>query len=340
MPKNAKISSLILLGCVFVFSIIFFNSRDDASRFQSTDDAYIRVDATMIAPQVSGRISAVLVDENQPVKAGDVLVTIDDREFILQVANAEAAFASARAAHDSLVKQFELQSGIIAQAKATMDATEATLELNRQEHTRYRNLASDGSGSKQALQQAAAAFKVAQANLDRDTAKYESEVLRQDVIRADMLKAAASVEQVSAALDIAKLNLSYCRILSPIDGVVSQKRARLGAYARTGDGLLAVVPLQHIYIDAYFRETQLANIRTGQKVRIAVDTFPGRKFSGTVESLGAASNASFSPIAPHSTSSNFTKVVQRLPVRISINDEAKPMLRVGMSVTPTVDTKK
>jgi membrane fusion protein (multidrug efflux system) len=340
MPKSAKLTSIILSGCVLVFSIVFFNRRDDSSRLQSTDDAYVRVDFTRVSPLISGQISAVLVEENQPVKTGDLLATIDEREFGLQVANAEAVLASTRSTRESLVKQIEQQSDIIAQALAVVDADKATLELNRQEYTRYRNLASDGSGSKQALQQATAAYRIAQSNLDRDTAKHKSEMRRLEILQAELQKTAALTEQAAAALDRAKLDLVYCRIHSPIDGVISQKGVRLGAYVRTGEALLAVVPLQDIYIDAYFRETQLANIEPGQPVSIIVDAFPGKTFMGTVASLGFASNASFSPIAPHSTSNNFTKIVQRLPVRIAITDENKSMLKVGMSVTPTIDTGK
>jgi membrane fusion protein (multidrug efflux system) len=291
-----------------------------------------------VSPLINGQISDVLAKENQPVKTGDLLATIDEREFGLQVANAEAVLASTRSTHESLAKQVEQQFDIIAQAQAVVDADKATLDLNRQEYTRYRNLASDGSGSKQALQQATAAYRIAQANLDRDTAKQKSESRRLEILQAELQKAVALTEQAATALDRAKLDLSYCRIHSPIDGVVSQKSVRLGAYVRIGEALLAVVPLQDIYIDAYFRETQLANIEPGLAVSIIVDAVSGKMFMGIVSSLGVASNASFSPIAPHSTSNNFTKIVQRLPVRIAITDENKHMLKVGMSVTPTIDT--
>jgi membrane fusion protein (multidrug efflux system) len=338
MPRSAKIASGILFGCVLVFSVIFLNGRDDSSRLQSTDDAYVRVDFTKVSPRVNGQISKVLVEENQAVKTGDLLATIDEREFVLHVANAEAILVSARSTQESLAKQAEQQSDLIAQARAVVEADKATLELKRQEYTRYRNLASDGSGSEQALQQTTAAYRIAHAGLDRDTAKHRSEIRRLEILQAELQKTAALAEQATAVRDRAKLDLSYCRIHSPIDGVISQKGVRLGAYVRTGEALLAVVPLRDIYIDAYFRETQLANIKPGQAVSIRVDAFPGKTFAGKVASLGFASNASFSPIAPHNTSSNFTKIVQRLPVRIAIDDEDKPALKVGMSVVPTIDT--
>ncbi|MDR1044961.1 MAG: HlyD family secretion protein [Candidatus Adiutrix sp.] len=338
MPKSAKIINAVLLICVLVFALIFLNRRNDASRLQSTDDAYVRADCPLVSPQISGRVSEVMVDENQAVLAGELLAAIDEREFALQAANAGAALAGARAARESLSVQMEQQSEIIAQARATVDADRATLELSANDYERYRNLASTGSSSEQARQQATAAYKVALANLDRDVAKHKSEVRQLEVLQAKLRQAAALSDQAAAALDLAELNLAHCRIRSPIDGVVSQKKVRLGAYVRAGEELLAVVPLRDIYIDAYFRETQLANIRPGQPVSIAVDAFPGRKFTGAVAGVGPASNASFSPLAPHSTSSNFTKIVQRLPVRITVTDADRELLKVGLSVVPTVDT--
>lgn len=340
MPRSARISCFILLGCVIICSLFFFNSREDTSRYQSTDDAYVRADATRVSPQIYGKIITVAVEENQPVKAGELLAVIDDREFVLQVATARAELESSIAAHKSLEEKLVQQESTIAQAKATVDADKATVELNRQEFARYRNLAADGSGSRQALQKATSAYKVSQANLARDNARYEAEKTQVGILQADLRAAAARIEQARAALELAELNVSYCRIYAPIDGVVSQKSVRLGAYVRTGESLLAVVPLHDIYVDAYFRETQLANIREGQPVSISVDAFPGRTFAGIVASLGPASNASFSPIAPHSTSSNFTKIVQRLPVRIAVTDAEKGMLKVGMSVIVNVDTDK
>ncbi|MDO5536884.1 MAG: HlyD family secretion protein, partial [Desulfovibrionaceae bacterium] len=314
-------------------------SRDQDNRYQVTDDAYTCADSTKVSPQISGRVTAVLVKENQPVRAGDLMLTIDDREYALQVANAEALLESAKAAHASLHEKTVQQQSLITQAEADVDADRASLELARQEYDRYRKMAADGSGSRQRYQQATSALKVAQANLERDTAKHQAELGQMTILKADLRQAAALIEQAEAALDLARLNLSYCRVAAPIDGVISQNSVRLGAYVRTGDALFAVVPLQDIYITAYYRETQLANIKAGQPVTFTVDAFPDKTFTGSVLSLGPASNASFSSVAPHSTSSNFTKIVQRLPVRIAVTDKDANLLKVGMSVIPSVDTE-
>ena len=338
MPKSAKITSAALLLLIIIASVFLFNGTESGSRYQSTEDAYVHADFTMVAPRINGQIDQVPVSENQAVQQGDLLFTIDDRDFVIQVENAAALRQSMQASHDSISRQLQQQESVIAQAKASVDADLASLELSKLEYERYRNLADDGSGSKQDDQKATANYKIAQATLARDRAQYQSETQRLPILQAELHKARAAIDQAQAALDSARLNLSYCRIIAPIDGVVSQQGARLGAYVTSGAPVLAIVPLQDVYIEAYYRETQLANIRVGQKVAITVDARPGLTWQGEVTSLGPASNASFSAIAPHSTSSNFTKIVQRLPLRISISDENKALLKVGMSVIPEIDT--
>jgi membrane fusion protein (multidrug efflux system) len=291
-----------------------------------------------VAARVSGQINSVLVAENQSVRQGETLFTIDEQSYAIAVKQAEAIFGSAQAAHDILEQQLIQQDSIIAQAKANVDAGQAAVELSRYEHNRYRNLAADGSGSKQAYQQASADYKIAQANLQHRKASYQSQVQQKSILQMELDKARANMLEAQAALDTARLNLSYCKVVAPINGVVSQQRARLGAYVQIGAAQLAIVPLADIYIDAYYRETQMANIRPGQSVTIKIDALPGRQFQGRVLSQGPASNASFSSVAPHSESSNFTKIVQRLPLRIAITDENRELLKVGMSVIPEIDT--
>jgi membrane fusion protein (multidrug efflux system) len=338
MPKSAKLSSAALLLVVVIVSLALFNRHDSGSRYQSTDDAYIRADSTIVGARVNGQIKRVLARENQKVKAGDLLFAIDEREFVLQVNNAEALLANAQASRAGIEEQIKQQHNIIAQARAALQANKAALELSRLEYHRYRDLVSDGSGSKQAYQQAAADYKIAQATLARSQAQYESEIQRTRILKTELDKAQALTGQAQAALETARLNLSYCQELAPIDGIISQQSARLGAYVSTGSPVLAIVPLQDSYIEAYFRETQLLKIRPEQPVVIKADALPGETLPGKVASLGPASNASFSPLAPHSTSSNFTKVVQRLPVRISFGPGNREALRAGMSVIVEVDT--
>lgn len=341
MPKQAKVTTLIALAAlaVLAFTLFMFNRDAADSRYQSTDDAYIRADFTLVSPQISGQISQVAVAENQTVKQGDLLFRIDSRDFDIQVENGQAGLALAEASRDSARAQALRQGSVIAQARAQLEADRATLALAELEHKRYRNLSSMGATSKQTSQQAETEYRVALASLATSQARFASETQQMDILQAEERKAEAAVEQARAGLDLARLNLSYCTVSAPIAGVISQQSARLGARVQTGTPLLAVVPVQDLYIEAYFRETQLANIKPGQPAAIRVDAFPGRVFKGRVAGLGPASNASFSSIAPHSTSSNFTKIAQRLPVRILIEDVGTEYLRVGMSVIPQVDTR-
>lgn len=339
MPKKIKIIIAALIVAAIVTTILFVNHSESNSRYQSTEDAYIRADSVIISPQVAGQIVKVLVKENQQVEKGELLAIIDDRKFSAQVASLSASLLSAEAVKTGIEGNLKKQESIIAQAKATLQANKASLDLAETDLKRYKSLASDGSGSKQAWEQADAQFKIQQANYERDKAKYESEIQQLTVFHADLMKADAQIAQAKAMLQEAELNLSYCKIYAPVSGIISQKSVRLGAYTTTGQPLMAVVPLNGVYIEAFFRETQLANIKPGQIVSIKVDAIPDKVFKGEVEAVGAASNASFSSIAPHSTTSNFTKIVQRLPVRIKIHYDNMPaVLRVGMSVVPKIDT--
>ena len=220
-----------------------------------------------------------------------------------------------------------------------MKSDEASLELAKANAERYRNLSVDGSGSRQEAQHADTQLKAQQAGLERDKAGVDSARKQISIYEADLEKAVCALERAKASLAFAELNLSYTRITAPIDGTVARRSVREGAFVTIGSPLLAIVPLEKVYIEANFRETQLARIRPGQAVSIRVDTLPGVVLSGCVASLSPASGASFAPVAPQNATGNFTKVVQRLPVRISINpgQAASVQLRVGMSVQPTIE---
>lgn len=338
LPKKAKIFSGALLLTVLGGGILYLNRPASSASAQSTDDAYVHADFTSVAPQISGPVLNVLVEDNQQVKAGDLLATIDNREFAVAVQSAEAQVTSARASIKSAEAQLARHQSEINQANATVKADEAALILAKMNKDRYSNLASDGSGTVQAQQQAEAQLRIQTASLDRNRAVFEGTQLTTDILRADVQKAKAALAYAAAAESAAELKLSYTRIVAPADGTVGHKSVRVGSYVTAGKPLLEIVPLDAIYIIANFRETQLARVRPGQKVDISIDALPGEKLSGTVESLGPASGVSYSSIAPHNATGNFTKIVQRLPVRIRM-DSGQPTaarLRVGMSVTPTI----
>jgi membrane fusion protein, multidrug efflux system len=335
---SLKFGLVVLLVAVLVGGISYFNHPESAGLTQSTNDAYTQADFTLVAPQVSGTLNQLLVNENQTVKAGDLLAIIDNRDFLVAVTTAKAQVASVKAKAAALKAQWQKQETEINQAQTRVRISQAELSLAKANKKRYTNLAADGAGSVQALQQSEAQLIIQQANVEKNQAVLRAAQQQKEILRIELDNAKALLEQAQAAQAAAELKLSYTRIIAPIDGTIGQKDARVGGYVNAGKPLLAIVPLDTIYITANFRETQLAKVKSGLSVKIAIDAFPGEVLIGKVESMGPASGVSYSAVAPHNATGNFTKIVQRLPVRISINpdqDLAKK-LWVGMSVTPTI----
>lgn len=339
LPKTAKIITGLVLVSVVGGGVYLLNHHQSDANQQSTDDAYVRADSTLVAPRVNGQIARVLVGDDETVKAGQLLAEIDDRDLRVAVRSAQAETAAAQAAIESLKATIKRQAATIQQAQAAVRSDEASIALAKANAERYRNLSADGSGTRQEAQNADAQLQVHQAALDRDKAGVEAARLQISILEADLKKAESSLDRAKAALAVAELNLSYTKIIAPIDGTVARRSVRKGAFVAVGVPLLAIVPLEEVYIEANFRETQLTRIRPGQAVSVRVDTLPGVVLSGCVASLSPASGASFAPVAPQNATGNFTKVVQRLPVRISINpgQVASRQLRVGMSVQPTIE---
>lgn len=338
LPKTARIISAGLLLAVAIGGVFYLDRHESSASLQSTDDAYVHADFTTVAPQVSGRIDQVLVEDNQPVEQGQLLAIIDDRDFVVAVSAAKAQVASAAAGIASLQAHLIQQQNVIRQAQAAVAADDASLKLARVNHARYRNLATDGSGTVQARQQAEAQLSIQLAGRDKTQAGLQAARQQLNILKADLEKAGAALAHAQTSQATAELKLSYTRITAPISGTIGQKSVRVGAFVNVGKPLLAIVPLDEVYITANFRETQLARVQTGQAVDIEVDALPGETLKGTVESLGPASGVSYSTVAPHNATGNFTKIVQRLPVRIRIDPDqpGAAKLRVGMSVTPQI----
>ena len=338
LQNKAKITSIVAILAVAIGGILYVNHPESASATQSTDDAYVRADFTSVAPQVSGTVKEVLIQDNQEVAAGDLLALIDDRDFVVAVEAAKAQVASAQANIASLRALLVRQETAIRQAKAALAADNAAIKLAEANRLRYRNLSADGSGTVQALQQAEAQLTIQLANRDKDEAGLLAARQQIDILEADLQKANAALEQARTIEAAAQLKLSYTRIIAPISGTIGQKAVRIGAFVNPGQPLLAIVPLDGVYVSANFRETQLARMQPGQVVHVGVDALPGETLLGVVESLGPASGVSYSAIPPHNATGNFTKIVQRLPVRIRIEPGqlVASRLKVGMSVVPTV----
>jgi membrane fusion protein (multidrug efflux system) len=307
----------------------------------STDDAYVKADNTTVAPKVSGYLHEVLVGDNERVRAGQVLARIDERDFNVALDQAKADVAAAHAAIASKHAQLGVQQAVIDAAKATVDVDKATVTFAAQENKRYTDLAATGFGSVQNAQQAQARNAGAQAAIARDTANLASALKQVDLLKAEIVQANAALARAQAQQSQAELNLEYTSIVAPIDGVVGNRSLRIGQFVQAGTQLMSVVPVAGAYVLANFKETQLTDVRAGQAVEIAVDTFPGQIVRGHVDSIAPASGQEFALLPPDNATGNFTKVVQRIPVKIALDlDEGSVVeLRPGMSVIPTVETK-
>jgi membrane fusion protein (multidrug efflux system) len=304
----------------------------------STDDAYVKADNTTIAPKVSGYLSVVDIADNEHVRAGQVLARIDDRDFKVALDQARADVAAAEAAVASKRAQLEVQQAVIDSARATLDVDTAAQVFTGQENKRYTDLAKTGYGTVQNAQNAQARDTGAVAAIARDKANLASAQKQVELLKAEIAQAIAAVGRAKALQRQAELNLSYTTIASPIDGVVGNRTLRVGQFVQAGTQLMSLVPSNGAYVIANFKETQLSHVRKGQTVDIDVDMFPGKTVRGHVDSLAPASGQEFALLPPDNATGNFTKVVQRIPVKIAL-DTADADLRPGMSVIPSIQTK-
>jgi membrane fusion protein (multidrug efflux system) len=307
----------------------------------STDDAYLQADNVIISPKISGYLLGVPVTDNEPVHAGQVLARIDDRDYRTTLAAAQADVAAQEASIDNLTQQIGEQQLLISEARATVNADRAAQVFARQDDERYTTLSKSGVSTIQNAQQATADLQEKEAALDRDTVGVSAAEKQVDVLNAQLAEARAVLAQKQAALRQAELNEGYTTITSPVDGTVGVRTLRVGQYVQAGTQLMAIVPLQAVYVTANYKETQLTDVRPGQPVTLKVDTFPGAEVHGVVNSIAPASGQEFALLPPDNATGNFTKIVQRVPVKITIDpdDPLIGQLRPGMSVEPTIDTK-
>jgi len=307
---------------------------------ESTDDAYVKADSTIIAPKVSGYIAEVLVADNEPVKAGQLLARIDDRDFRTALNQAHADVAASEAAVKNLNAQIELQEPLIQQQAAEVDAAEANLKFAQEEQARYDNLMKSGSGTVQRAQQTDAALRAQTAQLQQGKSGLIAANKKIEVLATERAKALAQLDHARAVEQQAALNLFYTQISAPVEGTVGARSLRVGQYVQAGTQLMAVVPLDQVYVVANFKETQLTHVRNGQPVELRVDSFHATRLKGHVDSLSPASGLEFALLPPDNATGNFTKIVQRVPVKIVLDDHnLRGLLRPGMSAVPTVNTK-
>jgi membrane fusion protein (multidrug efflux system) len=400
---NPRVQRLLMAGGIVVLTVVaalflYYHDRE------STDDAQVDGHITPIAAKISGRVQDVLVTDNEQVKAGQVLLKIDPRDYQAAVDQAQAALdvaqsdaqsagadvprtqadvASGNSSADAQLigAQADLeraetmydqaQTADLAYAQANIDKSRANAEFARADLARYKPLLDKGEISKQLFDSAQASADATNSALRADQekltqAKRNVELMRSQVSMAkarveqaragivsaqagshqvvmrsaDARSKIAKVEQAQAALEAAKLNLSYTEVIAPIDGVATHKQVEPGQIVQLGQGLLVVVPLQDVWVTANFKETQLRNLRPGQKAEVSVDTYGGM-FSGHVDSIAGATGSLLSLLPPENATGNYVKVVQRIPVKIVLDPipPEKAVLRPGMNVDATVITK-
>jgi membrane fusion protein (multidrug efflux system) len=270
-----------------------------------------------------------------------VLARIDDRDFKTALDQARADVSAAQADVEAKQASLEMQQSLIAAAQATVDVDKANETFAEQNDKRYASLSVNGYAAVQTAQQAASQIAAARAAIDRDTASLAATTKQVDLLKAQLAQAKATLAHDQAVQSQAELNLSYTAITAPLDGVIGNRTLRVGQYVQAGTQLMSVVPTSAAYIIANYKETQLTDVHAGQPVDIEVDMFPRRTYHGHVDSLAPASGQEFALLPPDNATGNFTKVVQRIPVKIVLDADSATSgdLRPGMSVQPSIDIK-
>jgi len=306
----------------------------------STDDAYVGADMAIVSPKIPANVAAVPITDNQHVKAGDVLVQLDDGDYKLALAQAEAKLATQQAAIATFDAQIRAGEASVEQARAQRDAANANVLKAEADYERTKPLADREFTSKATLDAVIAARDTARAQVKADQAAIETANANVALLKSQRAEAEEVAKELAVAVDKAKRDLSFTVIRAPFDGVVGNKSVQVGDYVAPGKRLAAVVPLDHVYVDANVKETQLADVAVGQKATVRVDALDDKTFEGTVESLAPASGSQFSLLPPENATGNFTKIVQRVPVRISVPaKDADGRLRPGLSVVVDIDTR-
>ena len=308
---------------------------------ESTDDSYAGGNVTAVSPHVAGFVAEILVTDNQRVQAGQLLIRLDARDFKAALDRAKAVADERQAALAGLEAKYVLQQQMIGQAEADLAAKAAHATFAGEDAVRYRSLALTSYGSRQNAERASAADQEAQSAIRSAQAGLAAARQQLTVLSAETAAAQASVAQAEADLETARLNLGYTEIRSPIDGYIGNRAGQVGAYVASGAYLLSVIPAQGLWVDANFKEDQLARMRPGQPATVVADVRPGKVFHGHVLSLAPGTGAIFSVIPPENATGNFTKIVQRVPVRIALDDGDARLgeLRPGLSTTVSVDTR-
>jgi membrane fusion protein, multidrug efflux system len=333
-----RTASFVVALLIVVVVSVYWNTWQGRAGWQTTDDAYLQADVTPIAARVSGYVRTLMAEDYRRVKAGDVLAEINDDDYRALVSQAKAGVASAEAQLLALKAQIALQASNVAAALAVVQGTTALRDQNARDLRRQVVLLNTGSSSTEASEKLQSQSKQLAAQVNQNQAQATAALRQLDVLAAQQLQARAAVDAQGAQLQLALINLSYTRIIAPQDGVLGQRQIKPGQFVGVGTQIVSLSPLPHVWVIANYKETQLTHMAVGNRAEIAVDTYPGLRLRGHLASFSPASGAQFALLPPDNATGNFTKVVQRIAVKILIDDAdgLNERLLPGMSVVARV----
>lgn len=340
-PRKRKVLMLVGVALALAGAAYGVNYYLVGRFIVSTDDAYVRATNTTLGSRVPGHIAAIVPKDNATVRAGDVIFRIDEGDYRLGVDAARTKIATQRAVIERIGQQVIAQQSAVEQAKAQLASADASAVRAELDFARQESLSTKGFASRATFESSQAGRDQGTASVNAAKAAYAAAIANVDVTKAQQNEARALLQELETALAKAERDLAFTAVKAPIDGVFSNRLVGVGDFVQAGQRLGNVVPLDDVYIDANFKETQLGRLKPGQPVRIEVDAYSHREIEGVVDSLSPAAGAVFTLLPPDNATGNFTKIVQRVPVRIRVPAEVakENMMRAGMSVFVRINTK-
>ena len=339
-PMRGRIIRGVLLLAVLATAAYYGQDWYRIGRFQiSTDDAYVKTDMSLLGTKMAGYVKEAPFADNSAVKAGDVIMRLDSSDYELALASAKARVDTQKTAIATIAQQVLAQQAQINAVSAQLDSAKAIEKNVSVTQARAADLFNRKVGTQQALDDANAALATAHANAAAAAANIEAAKAQLGVLNAQSTSAQSLLSELNIAVTKAQSDLAATEIKAPFAGIVANRAVQPGQFVGAGSRLLALVPVQDSYIEANFKETQLVDIHAGQAATITVDAFKGEKYQGTVQSVAPASGAEFSLLPPENATGNFTKITQRVPVKVSIPPELAAKLRPGLSVYVSVDLR-
>lgn len=334
LPKIILAIFLVLavLGLIYYFLVYRF--------YESTDNAYLKADVTWVSPRVSGEIIQLNVKSNQEVKAGQVLMKLDDRDTQARYEQANAITALKAAALDVQRQNIAGQQAMIAEAQAGLEAANAEMNRLKKDYDRYQQLLREGVTTRQRMETVQSQYLSALAQVKRAQAGVAAAQAQLGGVQASREQLVADVNSAKANVNLIGVDASSAQVVAPVSGTIGDLAVRLGSRVNPQTRLLAIVPLEKTFVEANFKETQITEMHIGQKVTVELDAYPEHEFTGHIDSFSPASGAEFSLMPPENATGNFNKVVQRVPVKILLDRKAgDPVLRPGLSATVKVDLR-